>query len=141
MAAIPLRLDTLPRAIEEEDEGIFAVLIDYLQPVSKLTTNEAVRKLDGVSPARTSKDEPDETRRSHSYFVESFWEVMMHVARQLPNEDVVQKKLVDLVLALRTRPDVESEHYTWHDVLDDGSGVIAETWRGEYSRSPENIPD
>ncbi|KAH8684502.1 hypothetical protein BGZ60DRAFT_397692 [Tricladium varicosporioides] len=137
MTAIPPRLDTLLRAITEEDNGIFTVLINYLQPSSKLTTSEVMQKIDEISMAETSRDEPDKDTRSHSCFIESFWGVMIHVTRQLPNEDVVRKKLVNLIVALCASSNAESEHYMWHDDLLGGLDAIAETWRGPEFVSKE----
>jgi hypothetical protein len=114
MSVLSLRLDTLPRDIDVDDEGLFSILSNFLQPTSASSTSEAAQAV--IKLGLESEGQP-------SYFMSAFFEIAMHLARQIPHNHPSQDRLVDLIQALRSAP-----------ASDDGqsaSGEISEIYGGK----------
>ena len=123
MSVLSLRLDTLPRGIDVEDEKVFSVLGNFLQPASATSTSEAAQAI--VSLGRESQSVP-------LAFMECFFEITLHAARQVPHNHPSQQKLVDLIQALRSPPASNHQH-PWTEFLAISSGELAETYRGKLA--------
>jgi hypothetical protein len=122
MSVLSLRLDTLPRDIDVDDEGLFSILSNFLQPTSASSTSEAAQAV--IKLGLESEGQP-------SYFMSAFFEIAMHLARQIPHNHPSQDRLVDLIQALRSTPASDDGQSPWSNFLLHASGEISEIYGGK----------
>jgi hypothetical protein len=102
----------LPHGTDPTDERMFSVINDFIQLESTLKIANVIERLDGISTT------------DRSDFLATFFEIVLYTARQIPYDHVSQERLANLVNSLRT------QGAGWEGFLTQGSGEIAEAWRG-----------
>jgi hypothetical protein len=123
MSNLSLRLETLPRPVGTNDQGIFNILASLIHPASRLRASEAAHVI--VNVGYQSRERPSD-------FKPLLFEITIHIARQIPHTHPSQQKLVDLLKALSSTPSDDAEEWQWANILADGSGELAETYRCEF---------
>jgi hypothetical protein len=123
MSNLSLRLETLPRLVGTDDQGIFNILASLVHPASRLQASEAAHVI--VNLGYQSRERPSD-------FKPLLFEITMHIARQIPHTHPSQQKLVDLLKALNSTPSDVAEEWQWANIVADGSGELAETYRCEF---------
>ncbi|KAF4631142.1 hypothetical protein G7Y89_g6991 [Cudoniella acicularis] len=96
------------RGICDFDEWIWAILSNFLQPSTSLSTSEAAQKLDDLS---LRKDKDPKRREDYFTYISTIFELMMHISQQIPQGHESLQKLVDLAVALHSMPPILAPMY------------------------------
>lgn len=117
--ALIFEIESFPRQVEIVDLNVFREISVYLRTSSDRSPNEAAQEIENVRLTSPSQDT--------SSFMGTFWEIVLHLARQIPPNHPSQRRLLDLVCACNRYPDE-----VWKDLLKYGSGELVSTWRCKY---------